>query len=160
MTSEERAPVEEFIKKCLDQRGIATLTNEERAFLEEFVKKCMGPRPMHPPSEVDEIRRQKREELAAQYNLNQQQQLRLLRIKGNYLYTTWWGIVQRCNYSWRKDHRNYGGRGIQLCLDWDNACTWGFEAFAAYVIGKLKERPRGCTIDRINVWQDYELGNI
>lgn len=49
-----------------------------------------------------------------------------------------------------KDYKNYGARGIRVCKEWSE-------------FGKFKrdmgERPRGKTIDRIDVNRNYEPFN-
>lgn len=73
------------------------------------------------------------------------------------LYGVWHSMRQRCNNSKRKDYKNYGGRGIKVCVDWDDysnfrrwALVSGYDPNAKYM---------KCTIDRIDVNGDYEPSN-
>jgi len=62
-------------------------------------------------------------------------------------YTTWRSMKNRCLNEKTKDFARYGGSGIELCQEWANS----FEQF--YL--DMGERPRGCTIDRIDVTKGY-----
>jgi hypothetical protein len=57
--------------------------------------------------------------------------------------------IQRCTNPHNKDWNHYGGRGIQFRFE-------SFEAFYA----ELGERPKGMTLDRIDVDGNYEPGNV
>ena len=39
---------------------------------------------------------------------------------GTRLYAIWDSMRQRCNNPKNQAYRNYGGRGIQICKDWNN----------------------------------------
>lgn len=110
-----------------------------------------------PPRSVVEVRRWKREALAREYGLSESD---LERRQGSWLYSTWSGMVSRCNNPASKKYENYGGRGIKIFEDWDNGSTVGFEVFAAYVLLVLGPRPEGCSLDRIDNDGDYEPGNL
>lgn len=69
---------------------------------------------------------------------------------GSHTYRSWQSMRQRCNDSDSKDFRNYGGRGISVCARWD-----GFLAF----LEDMGERPKGTTLDRIDVNGNYEPSN-
>lgn len=74
------------------------------------------------------------------------------------LYTVWSGMKGRCNRPSSKSYKNYGGRGIKVCPEWEES----FEAFAtwAYENGYDETAKRGdCTIDRVDVNGDYEPSN-
>ncbi len=66
-------------------------------------------------------------------------------------YITWDNMKQRCTNSKRKDYKNYGGRGITICKEWQAS----FEAFYR----DMGDKPKGLTLDRINVNGDYTPGN-
>ena len=68
------------------------------------------------------------------------------------LHQVWIGIRQRCRNLNYKHYKNYGGRGISVCNEWDN-----YEFFKTWAIeNKYKE---GLTIDRINNDGNYEPDN-
>lgn len=60
---------------------------------------------------------------------------------------------QRCNNPKSKSYKNYGGRGISICSEWDDFAifrTWAIEN------GYNESAPRGqCTLDRIDVNGNY-----
>ena len=66
-------------------------------------------------------------------------------------FETWLGMVQRCTNPNVANYVNYGGRGITVCDRWRNS----FEAF----LEDLGERPKGTSIDRIDVNGNYEPSN-
>lgn len=71
------------------------------------------------------------------------------------LYRVWQGIKRRIHNPHTKKYPIYGGRGIQICPEWDES----FEAFKEWAMsnGYNPEAPFGqCTIDRIDVNGDYE----
>lgn len=73
------------------------------------------------------------------------------------LYNVWNGMRQRCNDPNHKSYKNYGGRGIKVCDEWDN-----FEAFEKWALesGYNPDAEYGeCTLDRIDVNGDYEPSN-
>lgn len=37
----------------------------------------------------------------------------------SFLYTTWSGMRQRCNNPNNSSYKNYGGRGVTVCKEWD-----------------------------------------
>lgn len=74
------------------------------------------------------------------------------------LYKVWDGIKYRCNCPRSKNYKNYGGRGIKVCPEWESDYTvfkkWSFEN------GYDPNAPKGqCTLDRIDVNGDYEPSN-
>lgn len=66
-------------------------------------------------------------------------------------YRTWLAIKRRCSDPKHKDYKNWGGRGIRVCDEWDKS----FVRFLA----DMGERPEGFTIDRIDPNGDYRPGN-
>ena len=73
------------------------------------------------------------------------------------LYEIWKGMRSRCNRPKDTSFRNYGGRGIRICIEWDD-----FKKFYEWSMqnGYDPEAERGkCTIDRINNNGNYEPDN-
>lgn len=71
--------------------------------------------------------------------------------RGTPTYASWINMRRRCYDSSRKDYPRYGGRGIQVCTEWQNS-------FLAFLCD-MGERPHGMTIDRINSNGDYHKEN-
>lgn len=65
-------------------------------------------------------------------------------------YSTWSGMLQRCNNPNSPRYYQYGGKGIVVCERWMK-----FENF----LTDMGERPEGKTIDRINNDGNYEPSN-
>jgi len=72
--------------------------------------------------------------------------------KTSNLYNTWISIKSRCFNLKNKCYYLYGGRGITMQENWVN----NFKAFYLYI----GEKPKGKSIDRIDVNGNYEEGNI
>lgn len=73
------------------------------------------------------------------------------------LYNVWNGMRQRCNDPNHKSYKNYGGRGIRVCPEWDD-----FLAFESWALasGYDENAPYAhCTIDRIDVDGNYTPSN-
>ncbi len=66
-------------------------------------------------------------------------------------YKAWVAIKGRCYNSNHQDFPNYGGRGIEVSNAWQKS----YEQFHR----DMGPRPRGMSIDRINVNGNYEYGN-
>lgn len=70
------------------------------------------------------------------------------------LYTVWIDMRVRCRNPHDHAFKDYGGRGISVCKEWDDS----YEAFKDWAIntGYDPEAPRGkTTLDRIDVNGDY-----
>ena len=67
-------------------------------------------------------------------------------------YSSYKGMKERCNKPNCKQYKNYGGRGIKICEEWETV-----EGFAKWV----EKNPyfEGASIDRIDVNGDYEPSN-
>lgn len=65
-------------------------------------------------------------------------------------HNSWRGMVERCNNPKHEFYRYYGGRGVSVCERW-----LSFDNFY-YDMG---DKPKGCSIDRINTNGNYELNN-
>lgn len=74
------------------------------------------------------------------------------------LYGIWSCMKHRCNTPTYKKYKDYGGRGIRVCEEWENS----YEAFKSWAManGYDETAPFGeCTIDRIDVNGNYEPTN-
>lgn len=69
------------------------------------------------------------------------------------LYNIWRNMRYRCN---DKDNKDYGGRGISVCKEWDNTDD-GFENFLEWSTQNGYDDV--LTIDRIDVNGNYEPSN-
>ena len=66
-------------------------------------------------------------------------------------YRCWQAMRTRCTNPNAVDWKDYGGRGIKVCRRWKNS----FPNF----LKDMGRKPRGRTIDRIDVDGDYRPGN-
>ena len=77
------------------------------------------------------------------------------------LYCVWKSMRERCKNSRCKSYKNYGGRGIKVCDEWDNNYlsfrNWAFAN--GYIEYTLPNGQNELTIDRINVNGNYEPNN-
>lgn len=64
---------------------------------------------------------------------------------------SWAAMRSRCNNPKHTAYKNYGGRGITVCAEWDS-----FEQF----LKDLGPRPPGKTLDRMNVDGNYTPANV
>lgn len=74
------------------------------------------------------------------------------------LYSIYAAMLERCYNKKNKEYKNYGGRGIKVCEEWEE----NYDKFAAWAFsnGYNVNAKRGeCTIDRINVNLDYSPAN-
>lgn len=71
------------------------------------------------------------------------------------LFSTWRGMLQRCENPKAQNYRNYGGRGIRVCDRWHDVA-----AFIPDIERWLGPRPEGMTLDRIQNDHDYRLDNV
>jgi hypothetical protein len=73
------------------------------------------------------------------------------------LYGVWSGMRNRCYNHNYKGYKNYGGRGIKICEEWES-----FPVFSKWATdnGYDPTAPKGqCTIDRIDNYGDYSPDN-
>lgn len=70
--------------------------------------------------------------------------------KLSYTYQSWRGMKERCLNEKHASYRHYGGRGISFCDRW--------KSFANF-LEDMGERPRGLTLDRIEVDGNYNKEN-
>ena len=69
-------------------------------------------------------------------------------------YISWAAMRRRCNDPTHPRYSDYGGRGIFVCREWDDA-EKGFERF----VSDMGLRPPGKTLDRKNVDLSYNPKN-
>ena len=72
---------------------------------------------------------------------------------GTRLHNAWFNMRMRCGNENNHKYKIYGGRGIQVCVEWKE----NFEAFRDWALANGYKR--GLTIDRINNDGDYEPDN-
>lgn len=70
------------------------------------------------------------------------------------LYTAWANTRQRCTNPNNPSWKNYGGRGITICDEWDE-----FTSYLDYV-KSLPGYDTGMDLDRIDNDGNYEPGNV
>lgn len=68
------------------------------------------------------------------------------------IYNTWRGMIGRCKHRSNRYYHNYGGRGIRVCEEWQDAFTFIIWAMA-------NGWQEGMQIDRINNDGNYEPSN-
>lgn len=66
-------------------------------------------------------------------------------------YQCWSDMKQRCTNVRHKQYKNYGARGISVCLQWSTS-------FASF-LADMGLKPDGMTIDRINNDGNYQPNN-
>lgn len=66
-------------------------------------------------------------------------------------YRSWECMKARCNNPNDPSYRQYGGRGIAVCSQWQ-------ASFASF-LADMGERPKGTSLDRIDVSRGYEPSN-
>lgn len=69
------------------------------------------------------------------------------------LYTIWHSMKCRCHYPATNQYKNYGGRGIEICDEWEK----GFLPFYNWAMSNGYKDD--LTLDRINVNGNYEPSN-
>lgn len=71
-------------------------------------------------------------------------------------YHRWEKMLQRCRDKNNSDYKDYGGRGIAVCAEWES----NFTAFYNYVSHLPHFGEPGREIDRIDNDKNYEPGNV
>lgn len=72
------------------------------------------------------------------------------------IYKVWNSMNQRCRNANSPMYSDYGGRGISVCLEWQDS----FETFRDHVAALDNYAEKGYSIDRIDNDGDYEPGNV
>jgi hypothetical protein len=70
---------------------------------------------------------------------------------GTPTYESWASIIERCFNINSSNYQSYGAKGITMCQKWRES----FEEF----LKDMGERPEGFSIDRIDVYGNYEPNN-
>ena len=68
------------------------------------------------------------------------------------IYRVWCGMKARCQTHTAHNYKNYGGRGIKVCEEWQK-----FEPFYEWAMANGYQK--GLTLDRIDVNGNYEPSN-
>jgi len=75
---------------------------------------------------------------------------------GTQSYKAWKGMIKRCENPAGKSYKNYGGRGINVCMEW----RYDFLAYYSYISHLDNFGKPGYSLDRINNNGNYEPGNV
>jgi hypothetical protein len=65
-------------------------------------------------------------------------------------YRSYRSMLARCNDTSHKSFAHYGAKGIKVCQEWDS-----FQSF----LHDMGERPKGCSLDRVNNLLGYSKDN-
>lgn len=68
-------------------------------------------------------------------------------------YYAWKSMKERCLDSRHQAYRNYGGRGVTVCVSWQ-------DSFSAFIADVGMRPPGRYSLDRINNERGYEPGNV
>ena len=98
---------------------------------------CLWERKLHPRAHTDGSRR-------------------WINNKKTHIYSAWVAMRSRCNKSYDRSYKNYGGRGIKVCDEWNES----FQAYFDYVSKLDHYGELGYSLDRINNDGNYEPGNV
>lgn len=69
---------------------------------------------------------------------------------GTSTYNIWAAMLSRCNNPKQLEYHNYGGRGIKVCIEWEDFTNF---------LNDMGEKPEGMSIDRIDVNKGYSKEN-
>lgn len=98
---------------------------------------CLWERQLHPRAHTDGSRR-------------------WINNKETKVYRRWRAMRERCNNPNNKSYKNYGGRGIRVCDEWNH----NFQAYFDYVSKLEHFNEDGYTLDRVDNDGNYEPGNV
>lgn len=68
-------------------------------------------------------------------------------VKTSKTYICWAGMLSRCKYKSHASYKNYGGRGIKVCKEWN-------DSFLSF-LNDMGEKPLNKSIERIDCNGDY-----
>lgn len=68
----------------------------------------------------------------------------------------WADMIKRCTNPNFKQYKDYGGRGISVCIEWSN----NFQAYYNYISQLEHFGEKGYTLDRIDNNGNYEPDNV
>ena len=74
------------------------------------------------------------------------------------LYLVWMDMRRRCRDPKDENYKNYGGRGISVCQEWDSDYS-AFRSWSEETGYDDKAESHKCTLDRIDVNGNYEPSN-
>lgn len=74
---------------------------------------------------------------------------------GDRFYRIWSDMKTRCTNENYKNYVSYGGRGIEICREWNEFINFYNDMYSSYVACKFRKP----TIDRIDVNGNYTLEN-
>ena len=74
----------------------------------------------------------------------------------HYLYSTWSNMMRRCYDSKNSCFSYYGDLGIKVHEEWHTSP----DSFFQWIEENLGQRPEGYSLDRIDVYGNYEPGNL
>lgn len=86
---------------------------------------------------------------------NSSQQNSTHHLSGTWLYDIWCGMKARCDYKKHQSYKNYGGRGITVCDEWQA----NFLKFKDWYDSQPHAYEKGYTLDRIDFNGNYEPSN-
>lgn len=82
--------------------------------------------------------------------------MKIIKYSSHELYNTWNMMKRRCYDKNHTNYKNYGALGIEVCPRW----RFSSKNFIEDVIELIGERPEGCSLDRVNPYDDYHPYNI
>lgn len=74
-------------------------------------------------------------------------------------YRLWKGILERCSYKKHTNYKYYGGIGIKVCERWHNFENFKEDMYEKYLIHIEEFGKKQTSIDRIDVYGNYEPDN-
>lgn len=72
------------------------------------------------------------------------------------LYSTWDSMIQRCKFTNHRAYKNYAGRGIEVCQEWQES----IQSFIDHVEHLPYASEKGYSLDRIDNSLGYFPGNV